>query len=137
MNDMPLDDFMKRDWPAVRERLERSSFRSRFRLGEKDRRLVMEKGMEKIRGHARDFVFGRLASALPKNDGRQTPMRGHPVFVAQHATGTCCRKCLSQWHGLKPGVPLNESEVNYVVSVLLSWIQEQISGRGPAEWKSR
>ncbi len=30
-------------------------------------------------------------AAEPRNDGKQTPFRGHPVFTAQHATATCCR----------------------------------------------
>ncbi len=25
-------------------------------------------------------------------------MKGHPVFVAQHATATCCRECIRKWH---------------------------------------
>jgi len=50
--------------------------------------------MANIEQHARDFVNECLAPELPKNDGKQTPMKNHPVFIAQHATATCCRKCL-------------------------------------------
>ncbi|STM50714.1 putative cytoplasmic protein [Escherichia coli] len=57
-------------------RLSRSKFRSRFRLGMKERQYCLEKGAPVIEQHAADFVAKRLAPALPANDGKQTPMRG-------------------------------------------------------------
>jgi Domain of unknown function (DUF4186) len=60
-------------------------------------------GMEVIREHAGELLGKRLAPAEPRNDGKQTPYRGHPVFVAQHATATCCRTCLERWHGIPKG----------------------------------
>lgn len=74
-------------------RLARSTFRSRFRLGIKEKQYCWDKGAEVIDKHAADFIAQRLAPAHPANDGKQTPMRGHPVFIAQHATATCCRGC--------------------------------------------
>lgn len=62
------------------ERLAKSDFRSRFHLSKQDREYVMEKGLPTIRKHAEDFVAKRLAPAVIPNDGKQTPMRGHPVF---------------------------------------------------------
>lgn len=64
------------------ERLDNSKFRSGFHLKEKDREYVREKGLETIRQHARDFIAKREAPAVIPNDGKQTPMRGHPVFIA-------------------------------------------------------
>lgn len=111
----------------VFEDLARSPFRRRFRLGAADRAYVREKGMETIRRHAEDFVRTRLAPGVPKNDGKQTPMRGHPVFVAQHACGCCCRGCLRKWHGLAEGRELGEAERRYVVDVLMAWIGRQMA----------
>lgn len=108
------------------ERLARSKFRARFRLGETERAYADAKGRAVIERHARDFVAQRLAPAEPKNDGRQTPMRGHPVFIAQHATATCCRSCLKKWHGLAPGRPLSEPEQAEVVGTLMTWIDRQM-----------
>src|SRR4051812_14367963 len=90
--------------------LANSAFRQQFRLGPLEHRYLNEKGLEVIAAHARDFVYDRLAPADPKNDGRQTPMRGHPVFIAQHATATCCRSCLAKWHGLAKGMCLSDKE---------------------------
>ena len=108
------------------ERIERSSFRMRFVLRDADRDYVEKKGPDVIREHAADFVRKRLAPAHPKNDGKQTPMRGapngHPVFLAQHATATCCRGCLEKWHGIPQGRELTQAEQEYVVNVLMEWI---------------
>ena len=106
-------------------RLSRSKFRSRFRLGVKERQYCLEKGAPVIEQHAADFVAKRLAPALPANDGKQTPMRGHPVFIAQHATATCCRGCLAKWHAIPAGRELTAREQRYVVEVLMAWIERQ------------
>jgi hypothetical protein len=102
--------------------LRRSTFRSRFRLGPKEQAYLAEKTLPVILGHARQFVTQRLASASPSNDGKQTPMRGHPVFIAQHATATCCRSCLAKWHFIAPGRGLTEAQVAYVVGVIEHWL---------------
>ena len=111
-------------------RLAGSKFRSRFRLQEADFAYIREKGLDAIRDHAADFVRKRLSAAEPKNDGRQTPMKGvpggHPVFIAQHATGTCCRECLEKWHGIPRGRALTEVEQKRIVDVIMEWIGRQI-----------
>lgn len=107
-------------------RLARSRFRSRFHLGARDRAYADAKGRGVILDHARDFVRDRLAPALPRNDGKQTPMRGHPVFIAQHATGCCCRGCLSKWHDIPPGRPLAAEEQARIVAVLIAWIDREM-----------
>lgn len=105
--------------------LARSRFRSRFKLADADRAYVARTGWETLRGQAEKIVRERLAPAAPRNDGRQTPMRGHPVFLAQHATATCCRGCLFKWHGIPPGRLLSDAEVARVVDFLLAWIREK------------
>jgi exodeoxyribonuclease V alpha subunit len=65
----------------------------------------------------------RIAPQYPKNDGKQTPMRGHPVFIAQHATATCCRGCIQKWHGIKKGKALSDMEIQFLVEVIMRWIK--------------
>ena len=108
------------------QRLGQSEFRSSFSLKSNDRHYVREKGMDVVRRHAQDFIGKRLAPAAPANDGRQTPMRGHPVFVDQHATATCCRGCLAKWHGIAEGAALSETEQAYLVDVIMEWITRQM-----------
>lgn len=108
-------------------RLARSRFRSRFRLDAKDAAYLRGKGLETVLAHARDFIGKRLAPAHPANDGRQTPMRGHPVFVAQHATATCCRSCLSKWHSIPARREMSQEEQQHVLSVIGRWLELQES----------
>lgn len=105
------------------KRLEKSDFRAKFRLTEKDKLYISEKGMDTIRKHAEDFVRTRLAPENIPNDGKQTPMRGHPVFVAQHACACCCRKCLNKWYKVPIGTPLTEKQQEKIVNLLMSWIE--------------
>lgn len=110
-------------------RLAQSNFRSRFHLTERDYSYIQKKGVSLIRQHAYDFVEKRLAPAVILNDGSQTPMKGHPVFVAQHATATCCRSCLEKWHGIKKNQVLTKAQKEYIVHIIMKWIQREISSK--------
>ena len=104
-------------------KLARSKFRSRFRLSAADRKYIADKGMATIRSHAADFVRTRLAPANPPNDGRQTPMSGHPVFKAQHATATCCRSCLEKWWKVPKGTEIPPERQSRIVDFLMIWLE--------------
>jgi len=106
--------------------LERSEFRSRFKLRGPELRYLQTRGIAIILQHARDFVQKRLAPAHPHNDGRQTPMRNHPVFIAQHATATCCRGCLEKWHRIPHGQPLTEQQIDYILRVIALWLEREL-----------
>lgn len=109
--------------------LEKSKFRNSFKLKDKDREYVIKNGMNKIIDHAYDIINKRLSLKEIENDGKQTPMRGHPVFVAQHATGTCCRGCLKKWHGIEKNKELSYNEVNYVVEIIIAWIIREMNNK--------
>ena len=105
--------------------LSKSNFRSKFHLKQKDKEYIKEKRIDKIREHAYDFINKRLAPENIPNDGKQTPMRGHPVFIAQHATATCCRGCLNKWYSIPKNRELTNIEVDYIVKVILMWIENE------------
>ena len=107
-------------------KLQKSSFRSRFHLNEQDKSYINEKGWDVIERHARDFVREKLAPAEPRNDGKQTPMRGHPVFKAMHATACCCRGCLNKWYKVPLHTELNTEQQEKIVRLLMGWIKEQM-----------
>lgn len=116
------------EYEALKLRLAASKFRSRFRLGQKELHIVAETGVPVLRGQCRKFLQERLAPAHPRNDGRQTPMRGHPCFIAQHATGCCCRNCLAKWHRIPAGRALTEAEIDFITSIVMRWIAEHADG---------
>lgn len=113
--------------------LAKSKFRSRFHLDSGDIQYVQQKGMLTIRNHAENFVRMRLAVENPAKDGKQTPMKGHPVFKAQHATGCCCRECLEKWHHIPAGKALTEEEQAYIVDILMKWISRESGMALPSE----
>lgn len=106
--------------------MQKSKFRSSFHLKEKDFEYIKSKGMGKIKEHAVDFVRNRLVDTSKITDGKQTPTKGHPVFVAQHATATCCRECLKKWHKIENTHILRAEEIDYVVDVIINWIYKEI-----------
>jgi hypothetical protein len=106
--------------------LAKSAFRQRFHLGKQELSYLETKGAPTVLEHARDFIDKRLAPPNPANDGRQTPFRGHPVFIAQHATATCCRTCLAKWHGIPAGRLLSPQERDHMIAVLERWLASEV-----------
>ncbi len=108
--------------------LRKSKFRGSFHLNQNMQNYVKEKGLIKIEQDARELITKRLAPSSPKNDGKQTPMRAnsHPVFIAQHATGTCCRGCLERIHYIPKGRELTNEEIRYITSIIMEWIKLEI-----------
>ena len=106
--------------------LSKSNFRSKFHLKEKDFKYIDEKGIDTIKQHAYDFITKRLKPEFITNDGKQTPMRGHPVFIAQHATATCCRGCLNRWYKIEKDKELSDAEVDFVVELIRKWIEKEV-----------
>ena len=108
--------------------LAKSKFRGSFHLNSKMKDYVKEKGIDKIKSDAYDLIEKRLAPANPLNDGKQTPMRQvHPVFIAQHACGCCCRGCLERIHHIPKNKELSKSEIDYIVEVIMTWIKREIT----------
>lgn len=115
-----------RDLDDLFSGLAKSAFRSKFHLNGKDFDYLHNKGIATVLSHAEDFIGKRLAAAEPVNDGKQTPFRGHPVFVAQHATACCCRGCLEKWHRIPQGRELSAEEQSYICKVLGRWLEQQL-----------
>ena len=107
----------------ILEKLSHSPFRSKFKLQKKDIDYINQKGFDTIEKHAADFIKTRIAPQNISNDGKQTPMRGHPVFIAQHATATCCRGCIEKWYHIPKGRSLTQAEQLQLVSIIMTWIK--------------
>ena len=109
--------------------LSKSKFRSSFHLRKYMINYIDEKGMNIIKKHTIDFINQKLSPANPKNDGKQTPMKGHPVFIAQHACACCCRNCLEKWHHIPKGKELTNNEKNYIYCLIIKWIELEYKNR--------
>lgn len=116
---------MWQDIDKLFEALSKSKFRSSFSLGVKELNYLKERSLDDIKAHAFQIISKRIAPAAPANDGRQTPMKNHPVFIAQHATATCCRSCLKKWHNIPQNIQLNNGQIVYVVDIIMQWLNFQ------------
>ncbi|HEX2841803.1 DUF4186 domain-containing protein [Hyphomicrobium sp.] len=121
-----------KDIDEVLAHLSKSAFRQRFALQKRERDYLESKGLPAVLEHGQSFIAKRLA-IRPSNDGKQTPFRGHPVFVAQHATATCCRGCLAKWHDIPGERALDDTEQRYVLAVIERWLTRQADGSAPRE----
>lgn len=118
---------MNENFDYYLNKLSKSSFRTKFSLKKSDMEYIDKKGMDIIEKHAYELIEKRLVSERIENDGKQTPMRGHPVFIAQHATATCCRGCLFKWYHIDKNRKLSKEEVDFVVGLIMTWIENQIN----------
>ena len=115
------------DQLVILKKLSLSKFRSSFHLNKNMKAYVKEKGLSKIKEHAYEIISKRLKPAYIKNDGKQTPMKQtHPVFIAEHACACCCRSCLYKWHHIEKNRELTDTEVAYIVNLLMAWIEKEI-----------
>ena len=114
------------DYDEMLKRLSRSSFRSRFHLSQKDSDYAERLGSDGLRRHALEIIGKRIAPASIPNDGRQTPMRGHPIFVAQHACACCCRGCLRKWYRVPENAELTVFQQKCIAELLARWIEREL-----------
>lgn len=107
--------------------LEKSAFRSSFHLNKLLLAYAREKGIEVLIRQSMELLEQRLFVPDPKKDGKQTPMKGHPVFIAQHATATCCRGCLNKWHHVPKGRKLLGHEKQEVMLLHKEWLEREMA----------
>lgn len=103
-----------------------SKFRSSFHLRKYMIDYIKEKGLDKIERDAYYFIQNRLSDTSKVRDGAQTPMKGHPVFIAQHATATCCRGCLNKWYKIEKNRLLTNHEIDFCVALIMTWIKKEL-----------
>ncbi|QDH16531.1 DUF4186 domain-containing protein [Swingsia samuiensis] len=117
---------------AILKRLKQSHFRARFHLDDLSRKYINQNGLPVILDQGKEFLNKRLAPAFPPKDGKQTPMRGHPIFIAQHATASCCRSCLYKWHNIEKSRSLTENEKARIIDIIRAWIIEDYGENPPS-----
>ena len=108
-------------------KLSKSKFRNSFHLKERDIEYIKNKDINQIREHEHNFIIKRISPKIIENDGKQTPFKGHPVFIAQHACACCCRSCLYKWHKMPQNIELNDKQIEYIVNLIIAWIQKEMN----------
>lgn len=67
-----------------------------------------------------------VAASNPYRDGMQTPRSANAIYYAQHATATCCRKCIEYWHGIPLGQELNDDQIRYFSELIMFYLKERL-----------
>jgi len=95
-------------------------------------RKARELGLDGLRLAVERRIRTKSFSGVPHPvyDGRQTPMHGNVIYYAQHATATCCRKCMHYWHGIPQDRPLQEEEIVYLTELIIKYCQERLPAWG-------
>ena len=82
-------------------------------------------GLEGLRARARPLLKREIGPAHIFRDGIQTKKHSSALHYAQHATATCCRKCLEYWHGIERGRDLTEAELDYCEALVQAFLDER------------
>ena len=86
-----------------------------------------KKGLVAILDHVPKRLMQSIGKATPFRDGTQTPFTGRAEYYAQHATATCCRKCVEDWHDIPRGRALTDEELAYLSSLAVLYLKERLA----------
>ena len=106
------------------KRLEKSRFRSKFRLDKRDLEYMESLDEGIIEKHSIEILTKKIKEYNEK-DGKQTPWKGHPVFTAQHALALCCRECMRKWYRIPAKRNLSENELEFFSGLVSFWINRE------------
>jgi uncharacterized protein DUF4186 len=87
------------------------------------------KGRKGLRERVRKHLSTAIGPANPWHDGIQTPMEmeaPNAIPYGQHATATCCRKCVEYWHGIPRGKIICEQDLIYLAELVCRFLEERI-----------
>jgi hypothetical protein len=85
-----------------------------------------KKGMLALLENVPKRLLQSIGKAQPFRDGTQTPFEGRAVYYAQHATATCCRKCVEEWHGIPRGRELTAEEIQYLGQLVVRYLDGRL-----------
>jgi hypothetical protein len=104
---------------------------------------ALKKGRIGMREATEKGIRQRIGKAENYREGYQTPWfdKNTSVSYGQHATATCCRRCVEYWHGIPFGRDLTESEVKYLSDLVFHYLDTKIdmteAGEKVADLKTR
>jgi hypothetical protein len=84
------------------------------------------KGRRRLYEAARRRIVVSVSKSGMAFDGRQTPRVGNTIFYAQHATASCCRRCIEYWHDIPADRDLTPQEVEYLTALVVRYLGERL-----------
>jgi hypothetical protein len=86
-----------------------------------------KKSRSEIREEAKTLLSRRVGKLNTFIDGRQTPLgKENIVNYAQHATATCCRKCMDAWYKIPKENELTEVQLEFCTDLVMSFVDEKL-----------
>ncbi|OUR96731.1 hypothetical protein A9Q84_10345 [Halobacteriovorax marinus] len=107
------------------KRLKRSSVCSKFVLKDHEWDYLANRGLDAILLEGRTLLIKRFSQVDKSHSCKNEPLRHHPIFVALHGTGACCRRSLSKWHGIPKDIELKEKDIFFILLILKEWFIRQ------------
>jgi len=79
-------------------------------------------GLNELKAKVRPYLEKKIGRAQIWRDGTQTPKEGSAIHFGQHATATCCRKCMAYWHGIDRDRELTLAELDYAAGLVCAYL---------------
>ncbi|NVM29287.1 MAG: DUF4186 family protein [Candidatus Helarchaeota archaeon] len=126
-----LDERDLNDVKYTIEALRKELFRRRYWARRIDKKLLeplLEKELSEIEKKVENRIRKYVNKKFNDNpwDGRQTPLEGNLIYFAQHATASCCKKCIEEWHGINRNELLTEEQIKYLVGLIMVYFENRM-----------
>jgi hypothetical protein len=118
---LKLHDLESIYFKDVFKRLKKSSICNKFTLKEHEWNYLANRGLDAVLLEGRSIIIHRFSEDDSNHNCKNSPLRHHPVLVALHATGCCCRSSLFKWHGVDKEMELREKDIFYILLIIKEW----------------
>lgn len=116
---------------ALKTELIRHHYWLHATLGPRAVNYARRKGKRGMKSALTQHLKKAIGDAHPFRDGWQTPYGDEDqgsriLFFAQHATASCCRKCVEIWHGIPTGDELPDEVIDYLTKLTMRYVADRI-----------
>jgi hypothetical protein len=112
-------DMFRREWI-------RHHFWEHYTPSQHEINYTRRKGTQGLAARAEQVLRRNVFGVTGFLNDIQTPYSG-AIPAAQHATATCCRKCIEYWHGIPRDAKPTEKQIKY----LRDWIMKYLKDKFP------
>ncbi|WP_372655987.1 DUF4186 family protein [Halobacteriovorax sp.] len=97
----------------------------KFKLKDEQWEYLAKRGFDTILLEGRSLIVKIFNEDSLSHSCKVAPVQTHPIYIALHATGTCCRSSLEKWHKIPKSKELKEKDIFYILLVVKEWIIRQ------------
>jgi hypothetical protein len=87
---------------------------------------ALSQGKGALQNEIIDRMANKIGKVNPFNNGI-TPYTGNIIFYAQHATGTCCRRCMDYWYKFPmKDVALTDLQIDFSANLINLYLNRRL-----------